>query len=114
MLMKQDTEFGALLDDDTKLEPRLAELIRQRRWNVVAAVALTALVYGLLITIASDYKSSISTTNPFGSNPPAPMVLLPTIFLPLVIIQVAKALNAHSEIRVLLLFRKLSQARRDD
>lgn len=114
MLMKQDTEFGALLDDDSKLEPRLAELTRQRHWNVVTAVALTALVYGLLMTMLFDYKSSISTRNPFGTNPPTPMVLLPTIFLPLLLMQVAKAVSAHSEIRMLLLFRKLNQARRDD
>lgn len=114
MLMKQDREFDRILDDPTKMESGLAELTRQRRWSVVTAAALTTLIYVLIVMIACIYISSVSTKNPFGTNPPTPMLLMPSMFLPLLIIHVAKAVSAHGEIRTLLLFGKLRQTRLDD
>lgn len=114
MLLKLDAEFAESLDDESRLEPRLAELARQRRWHVVTAVMATMFVYGMTILMLVVHKSSISPKNPLGTPIPLPMVILPTVFLPLLAINVARAASAHSEIRTLLLLKKLRQPRSND
>lgn len=110
MMKKADQDFLTSLSDEVKLEKRIQEFVSSRMWNTISAVVLAILTFAHVLFLIVIYKDSISTTNPFGVNIPAPMMLMPAVFFPLLLINAIKAVAAHCEIRMLLLFKKL----RDD
>ena len=110
MFKKSDREFLAVLDDGVSAEKRIGELARARKWNAVTAVALATLIYAHVLFLLVTYKNSISLQTPFGVDIPAPMPLMPALFIPVLLINAIKAVGSHCELRTLLMFRKL----RDD
>ena len=110
MLKKLDQEFLATLEDETELEKRIAGLVRSKFWHTFTAVALAILICGHILWLLVTYNNSISDKNPFGIHIPVPMTLMPAMFLLLLLVNVIKAVVAHTELRMLLLFKKL----RDD
>lgn len=110
MFEKSDHDFQALLDDPVKLVERIQGLARTRRWNTISATVLAVYIFGHVLWVLSIYRSSVSHQTPLGLNTPPGMVLLPLVFALLVLQQAVQAVIAHSELRMLLLFKKL----RDD
>ena len=109
MLKKLDQEFQATLEDETELEKHLAELFKKRRSSLLMAIGLAIYISAHVLFVLITYQSSLSAKTPFGFNVPPGMVLVPLLFVIGVLQWGAKAVIAHCEIRMLLLFKKLRE-----
>lgn len=109
MWRKRDQDFVELLDDPVKVEKRLTELASVRNWSVIAAIPMVILVFWVGFMILSGIIQNSGRLSPVTSwhiNG-----IINSIFvLVTLLVCLSKAVSAHNELRMLLLFKKL----RDD
>lgn len=107
MLKKQDHDFSEMLDDRAKVENRLTELARQRLLSGISAAVSALVLFSILFMLLSATVRTPGLSNqPSAATPISGCLIL--LFSSAT--SLARAIGAHSEIRTLLVFRKL----RDD
>jgi hypothetical protein len=104
MLKKQDHQFFDILDDLSKGEKRLLELMKQRFLFGVSAAMMTA---SLLVLLAVNLRDADQTLQIIPA-----LSLLAVGFASLT--SLTRTIAAHGEIRTLLTFKKLREMRLSD
>ena len=106
MWRKRDQDFVELLDDRMKLEKHLNVLASVRKWSAIATIPMVMLVFWVGFTILSGIIQNSGRLNPVTSWHISGIINLIFVLVSLLVC-LSKAVSAHNELRMLLLYKKL-------
>ena len=95
-----------MLDDGEKLEKHLNELASIRKWSAIATIPMVMLVFWVGFTILCGLIQNSGRLTPVTSWHVS--AIINSIFvLVSLLVCFSKAVSAHNELRMLLLYKKL-------